>query len=306
MLLSMNYDRSLLDVGSGQRSSMIDAKPPPSPMHGMGIDSGLSNNLSGLDKGFGQNVGLDDQFNKENSGVNYSSGVSGAGSSVTDNLEDGDGGDPPAVVIYMVDPFSFGIDNCDLMRLSSLALLRCFQQIIPSLPDGLRNNIFLQTISLESIFELSESPTRETAPKALRGLAFSVYSQARKPLIYGKDCKTLTGFGPASNAKRFFKVNEAKTNLVRYLNQPPFVLAPPPVKKRLADNSDVSTSSTTSSSTTDRSSNTLYINYCLNEDQRWLLATCSDERGELMQYNVINVKYPTRRGEKRHPLGELA
>jgi hypothetical protein len=30
----------------------------------------------------------------------------------------------PAIVIYMIDPFSYGNDNMDLVRLSSIGLLR--------------------------------------------------------------------------------------------------------------------------------------------------------------------------------------
>ena len=34
--------------------------------------------------------------------------------------------EPPAIVIYMIDPFSFGVDNLELQRLSSLAMMRSF------------------------------------------------------------------------------------------------------------------------------------------------------------------------------------
>jgi len=34
--------------------------------------------------------------------------------------------EPPAIVIYMIDPFSYGNDNMDLVRLSSIGLLRFF------------------------------------------------------------------------------------------------------------------------------------------------------------------------------------
>ncbi len=331
MLMRMNYDRGLLDPPASSRTSLLEAKPPQSPMHGMGMDGGLGGGGgiggagaggvggagAGMDKGFGSGMGMDDQ-NKENAntyGPNGSSSGGGSGGSggTGDGLDDGSDGEPPAVVIYMVDPFSFGIDNCDLMRLSSLALLRCFQQIVPVLPEALRNNIFLQTVSLESIFEVTESPARATAPKALRGMAFSVYSQAQRPMVYGKDCKTLTGFGPASNAERFFKDHEERTKLVRYLHQPPFVLAPPPGKKKLSDSSEAggggggsssnsasnANSSSTQPSSAERSPTVLYVNYCLSEDQRWLLASAADERGELCRTNVINVDIPNRAQRKK-------
>ena len=38
--------------------------------------------------------------------------------------------EPPALVIYMIDPFSYGVDNIELQRLSTMALLRCFSDIL--------------------------------------------------------------------------------------------------------------------------------------------------------------------------------
>ena len=70
--------------------------------------------------------------------------------------EDIEGGPPPAVVVYMIDPFSLGVDNCDMLRLSSLGLLRCFNQILPHLTDLVRNNIYLQLVPLDAVFQLSQ------------------------------------------------------------------------------------------------------------------------------------------------------
>jgi hypothetical protein len=41
-------------------------------------------------------------------------------------------------------------------------------------------------------------------------------------------------------------------------------------------------------------SNVLYCSYCLSEDQRWLLAACTDEQGELMETVTINIEIPNR------------
>lgn len=38
----------------------------------------------------------------------------------------------------------------------------------------------------------------------------------------------------------------------------------------------------------------LFCGYCLSEDQRWLLAVCTDERGELMECCTINIEIPNR------------
>ena len=82
---------------------------------------------------------------------------------------------------------------------------------------------------------------------------------------YQKDCKTLTGFGPASGCERYLKVNEAKARLVRHLYQPAFVLAPPPAKTASAVEA---TNPTAVNTDPERSTSAvLFVNYCLSEDQ---------------------------------------
>ena len=135
-----------------------------------------------------------------------------------------------------------------------------------------------------------QSPVRR--PDALRGHAFSVYAQVARPMQYQKDCKTLTGFGPASGSERYMKVNESKAKLVRHLYQPAFVLAPPPNKKASAVEATIQ-------STEERASAVLFVNYCLSEDQHWLLASCCDDRGELVNSVVINVEIPNKTRRKK-------
>ncbi len=243
------------------------------------------------DKMFG--TGFDDSsgVGKENVGGGVA-GVSGSGLDAGGGADDSDG-DFPAVVIYMVDPFSIGVDNCDMLRLSSLGLLRCFNQILPHLSDLVRNNIHLQLISLESIVQLSEAQSQVRRPDTMRGLAFSVYTQAAKPLQYQGGCKTLTGFGPASSSERYMRMNEAKAKLVRHLYQPAYVLAPPPAKKASVE------SDTGNGGAIERSHSVLFVNYCLSEDQHWLLASCSDDRGELLNSVVINVEIPNKTRRKK-------
>lgn len=208
-----------------------------------------------------------------------------------DAIVDDSESDPPAVMIYLVDPFSFGVENLDMRRLSNLALLRSFMQMLPHLKGPIRHNIHLQVISMDNIVELSKPQSQSAMPNHLRGLAFSIYSQVQRPYQYHKDCKTLTGFGPASGAERFFKANEAKANIVRHLYQPPYVLAQPSQKKK-------STNSDSFGGSNERSS-TLFVNYCLSEDQHWLFASCCDDRGELVRTNIINVEIPNKTRRKK-------
>jgi mediator of RNA polymerase II transcription subunit 13 len=39
--------------------------------------------------------------------------------------------------------------------------------------------------------------------------------------------------------------------------------------------------------------------YCLSEDQRWLLATLTDERGEMLETSTINIEIPNRNRRKK-------
>ena len=47
----------------------------------------------------------------------------------------------PAVVIYLIDPFSYGQEWSELHRLAMVGLLRCYQQML--LPPHLHNSTFL-------------------------------------------------------------------------------------------------------------------------------------------------------------------
>lgn len=51
----------------------------------------------------------------------------------------------PAVVIYIINPFTYAAQDCDaLNRLAVIGLLRCYREIISMLPENMKNNIYLQ------------------------------------------------------------------------------------------------------------------------------------------------------------------
>ena len=79
-----------------------------------------------------------------------------------------------------------------------------------------------------------------------------------------RECKTLTGFGPASSVEKYLKTNEDKSKFMRRLHSPAFVLAPSNLKKKIGSDSEAFGSSNERSSV-------LFVNYCLSEDQHWLL-----------------------------------
>ena len=164
--------------------------------------------------------------------------------------------------------------------------------MLPNISDTLKNNISLQLVSLDSIMDLSQSANNARMPNVMKGLAFSVFSQARKPLQYVRECKTLTGFGPASSAEKYLKIQENKAKFVRHLHNPAFVLAPSNLKKKAGSDSEAFGSSNERSSV-------LFVNYCLSEDQHWLLASCCDDRGELVKTVTINIDIPNKTRRKK-------
>ncbi|XP_035704664.1 mediator of RNA polymerase II transcription subunit 13-like isoform X3 [Folsomia candida] len=217
--------------------------------------------------------------------------------------------DPPAIVIYIIDPFGFGSDDEDIHRLAKLGLLRCYHSMLSFIPENIKNNITLQIISLEDIINLGNS-TLETRLKndQMRALALSVYSQCRRLLTHQSNVKSLTGFGPAAAADLFIKSKDDKSRAGYKLYTPPYVLAPN--KERLTEGIDwlsvlqgqtmgglVSSGNnplTGGPSTTPNLSSVLYVAYCLSEDQRWLIASVTDDRGELLETTTISMYVPNR------------
>ena len=71
---------------------------------------------------------------------------SGDGSSHRDSHDDVDDSyECPAVVVYIINPFSYAAhDWDDLNRLAIIGLLRCYREVISMLPENMKNNIYLQ------------------------------------------------------------------------------------------------------------------------------------------------------------------
>lgn len=56
--------------------------------------------------------------------------------------------EPPAIVVYFVEPFSLGgTEDPDRRRLAVLALLRAYSSAINSMPENMRSNIHVQVIT---------------------------------------------------------------------------------------------------------------------------------------------------------------
>ena len=288
-------DRSLIEAAINAQKQVLMEKTPPSPMPPPSMtnsgDYMLGNSMNSLTSSSSGVIDPTKQgLNKNNEEDLLGKENINASAENTDEFN----AEPPAIVIYMVDPFSFGpaSDNSDVMRMTTLGLLRSYLQLIPQMGDTLKNNITLQMISLDSVLELGQSQNHSRMPSVMRGLAFSVFSQARRPLQYQRDCKTLTGFGPASSSEKYLKIQDEKAKFVRPLHSPAYILAPASLKKKAASDSEAF------GSTSERSS-VLFVNYCLSEDQHWLLASCCDDRGELVKTVTINIEIPNKTRRKK-------
>lgn len=51
---------------------------------------------------------------------------------------------------------------------------------------------------------------------------------------------------------------------------------------------------TGSPSSTDQQCSVLYASYCISEDQKWILATATDEQGILLETATINIYVPNK------------
>lgn len=81
--------------------------------------------------------------------------------SASESQHDEDERHAPSVIIYMVEPFSFGCDQADLQRLACLALLRCFQSVLASVPDNIRSNISVQVRVYLSLLQFESQTKRK-------------------------------------------------------------------------------------------------------------------------------------------------
>lgn len=235
---------------------------------------------------------------------------------------DDESAEPPSVVIYMVDPFCFGSDSLELGRLATLGLLRCYRQMMATVSEPVQANVSLQLISADSILQLGKDFTGASHYDSLRALALNVFTQSKKLSAQPSNVKSLTGFGPAAAADTFVKAKDVSRVLfdscrVSFLISPrliftqeknrapvrvylpAYVLAP--TKDRTLCDLEIGSASSNGSAVNSLSLyhradkySVLYVSYCLSEDQRWLIAACTDERGELVDSCTIGIDVPNR------------
>lgn len=215
----------------------------------------------------------------ENQGdiINNISTESGMGSKINLNIQDRT--DQPSIVIYALNPFSYEYESEDLQRLSCLALLRSYSTMLSTLPESIQNSISFQIVSLETVLGIEQNRKGMKMSDQMRCLALNAFSQCSRHLSHNVNAKSLTGFGTAANMELFLKNKDERNRSSYKLYTPPYILSGRIGKTDNADNR---------SRAVDQSS-ILYCSYCLSEDQRWLLAVVTDDKGEMLETISINI-----------------
>ncbi|XP_055701532.1 mediator of RNA polymerase II transcription subunit 13 isoform X2 [Phlebotomus papatasi] len=284
-------DKSLLDPPEGASSSSIGSGnlskdrslPSPMPPPNTPESSQTSDKAPSTPKS-------DNDCENQRESLNASSSTPTNHSDPLGSSED-DEINPPCIVVYIVEPFTCLSDTSDRQRLAVLALLRCYSNILSSVPEGIRSNIQFQLISQESIMELGRSRDQLRFSDEMRCLALSVFSQCRRYLTHTSNVKSLTGFGTAANMELFLKNKDEKNREPYKLYTPPYILA---AQHEKSENAELF-----GTASIEQQSSVLYCSYCLSEDQSWLLAVATDERGELLETVTINIDIPNRRRRKK-------
>uniref|UniRef100_UPI0037E774A6 mediator of RNA polymerase II transcription subunit 13-like isoform X2 n=1 Tax=Semicossyphus pulcher TaxID=241346 RepID=UPI0037E774A6 len=201
---------------------------------------------------------------------------------------------PPAIVIYIVDAFLSSSaarneggeeeegDEVEAGSIWLLGLLRCYTEMLQTLPETMRPALVLQVVPCQYLLQPASGESHLYL-QHLRSLAFSCYSQCRRLLPTQTHIKSLTGFGPASTVNSVLNGPEHPSPLQLY--SPPFILGPTRPKQPEAGEIWAEPHP---------KYNVLFVGYCLSHDQRWILVSCTDQQGELLETCIINIDVPNR------------
>ena len=202
------------------------------------------------------------------------------------------------IVIYLIDTFRYEMTALKLDENSSnsldldekldayikKAIFRVYMDLIKDLPEKISIRINFQIIPFESILNQQVESDSELRLTQLKRLAFNVYSQLKRTVSYTTRAKSLTGFGPAASEEKM------PAKLVMQLYTPAYILSPKS-DFRFKAFADITEQ-------TNINGSILFCSYCLSDDQRYLLASCSDDRGELLETCSINIEVPDRHRRK--------
>uniref|UniRef100_A0A8C2ZEV3 Mediator of RNA polymerase II transcription subunit 13 n=1 Tax=Cyclopterus lumpus TaxID=8103 RepID=A0A8C2ZEV3_CYCLU len=186
---------------------------------------------------------------------------------------------PPAIVIYIVDAF---LSSMEASSIWLLGLLRCYTEMLQTLPETMRPALVLQVVPCQYLLQPASGESHFYL-QHLRSLSFSCYSQCRRLMPRHTHIKSLTGFGPVSTVNSVLKSPEHPSPMQLYT--PPFILGP--TRSKQPEPGEVWAE-------LPPKYNVLFVGYCLSHDQRWILVSCTDQQGELLETSIINIDVPNR------------
>ncbi|GIX70393.1 mediator of RNA polymerase II transcription subunit 13 [Caerostris extrusa] len=203
----------------------------------------------------------------------------------------------PSLVIYIVEPFTYGQSDPDVYRLVSLGIMHAYVDMMSNLPDALKNAIHLQVLSLDSIMCYGGNKIKTRRNKSMRHhkdklktLALSVYSQTYVYSAHQHTVKSLTGFGPAAAQDKFINNRNSKVYPTYIYNQP-YVIAS--VKDKQTELNEMF------GDRREKKCGILYCSYCLTKDRKYILACCTNDKGEFTDTTIINIEIPNRQRRKQ-------
>ncbi|CAM4949581.1 unnamed protein product [Rotaria socialis] len=201
------------------------------------------------------------------------------------------------IVIYIVDTFRYELmgsssngENEDIQIDEAIdiyvkkAIFRAYIDLIKDLPEKISNRVNLQIIPFESIINQQIESDAELRLTRLKRLSFHVYDQLRQTVSQTIRGKSLTGFGPAITDEKM------PAKIVMQLYTPAYILSPKS-DFRFKSLIDITEQ-------TNNNGSILFCSYCLSDDQRYLLTSCTDDRGELLETCSINIEVPDRHKRK--------
>lgn len=183
------------------------------------------------------------------------------------------------IVIYIIDPFASLSINHNLRTFATIGLIKCYSAFLKLLPEHVRRLTQLQLISLDSLINHSRAMVNMTRYDQFKSLSMNVYAKCRRILTNQATAKTLTGFGPSAALDAFFKTKSPEHCLAKVFT-PPYILAP--TKDKQTELGEMFGDRREKSSV-------MFCSYCITEDQRWLLASLTNDRGEMSETAVINI-----------------
>ncbi|CAF2638292.1 unnamed protein product [Rotaria sp. Silwood2] len=205
------------------------------------------------------------------------------------------------LVIYIIDTFRYELigssnnDNDDIHIDDIIdiyvrkSIFRAYLDLIKDLPEKITLRLNIQMVPFESIINQQIESDTELRLTRLKRLSFHVYDQLRQTVSHTTRAKSLTGFGPA------VADDKMSTKIVMQLYTPAYILSPKS-DFRFKPFADITEQTSINGSI-------LFCSYCLSDDQRYLLATCSDDRGELLETCSINIEVSDRKMQHARRIG---